>query len=242
MPVPANAQAIWAALTAAGADNNTAAGIMGNIEQESGGDPELLDPSVGIGLVQWLPPNYSVDRAGNSPLGPLVTGDVTADINRQVAYIVATGGLAQAAGLSPEASASAFMTLYERCAPGACNEPRRRQSAGDVAAAAASGQWPAGTASATSNGSSGAVATVTAADAAQPGTGLTGWDVLLSAGGLGELMTRLAETVAGGVLVAVGLIMILLTVAGRSIGAGSGHVQQAAKWGRRLSTLVAAAL
>jgi hypothetical protein len=237
MPVPNNAQQIYSALVGVGFSPAGAAGVLGNIEQETGGNPEHNEASC-TGMVCWVPPNYGVAAGGRTALGPLVTGDVGQDIGTQAAYIVATGGISAALGFTPEDAASSFMSVYERCDPRYCNEPNRRRSARDVYDAAKSGQWQGG-------GVSLQPAPATALPAKDftddKGTGLTLWDVLVNGGGLGELMIRLAETTAGGILFGAGLVIIALTLLGKGERAAGPHAARLATWGKRVAGLIAIA-
>src|SRR5579875_1372914 len=53
--IPANAQQIWDYLTGQGLSDNATAGILGNIEQESGGDPTAGPWPHQYGVIQWTP-------------------------------------------------------------------------------------------------------------------------------------------------------------------------------------------
>lgn len=137
MPVPQNAKAIYGFLTAAGLSANAAAGILGNMAQESGGNPESVGTGGG-GLIGWTP----------LP-GGFVTGNSSADLAKQLpqvlAYIKANGSISDinAHASSPTAAALWFMNQYERPKAGpSANVGNRTQSANDVAAAAKSGNWP----------------------------------------------------------------------------------------------------
>lgn len=149
MPIPQNALAIWNELIADGATPFQAAGILGNIEQESGGNPEsrALDSNgrYANGLVSWNEGSYPNSAS-------MLTGNVSQDIKTQVAYIVQTGGLT-AAGNAQNASAAAvaFQNNYERC--GTCNTPGRIQSALDVFQAATTGNWNTGASTPSTNAS-----------------------------------------------------------------------------------------
>lgn len=142
MALPQNALTIWNDLIAAGATPFQAAGIMGNIEQESGGNPEsrAMDSNgrYANGLVSWNEGSYPNSAS-------MLTGNPTQDIKTQIAYLIQTGGLT-AAGNAQSASAAAinFQNNYERC--GTCNTPNRVQSATDVFNAATSGNWNSGAA------------------------------------------------------------------------------------------------
>src|SRR5882757_9508545 len=82
--IPANAQVIWDYLIGKGASNNAAAGILGNIEQESGGDPAAGPWPQQYGLIQWTPPtNYFSSPPSLAQQLPAI-----------IAYINANGGMA----------------------------------------------------------------------------------------------------------------------------------------------------
>jgi hypothetical protein len=134
MPVPQNAQAIWNFLTGQGFSSNAAAGIEGNIEQESGGDPTAGSNPPGAGLIQIL---------GDSG------GSLSSELQKTMAYIKANGSVSDinANSSSPAASALFFSTKYERPAPATANNSNRENSAEETFQAAQSGNWPAGNAS-----------------------------------------------------------------------------------------------
>ena len=154
MPVPQNAKAIYSLLTAAGLSPNAAAGILGNIEQESGGNPSAGNYPANYGLIQWTPANQS---GYTVPRGSSVATQVTYIIK----YIEANGSIADINTHSPTPSAAAlyFSTNYERPLASAANNPNRESSAEAVAVAASSGNWPqaAGLTSDTSAGTSGGI-------------------------------------------------------------------------------------
>jgi hypothetical protein len=138
MPVPQNAQALFTFLTGIGLSANAAAGVLGNIEQESGGNVESKGDGGG-GLIGFTP----------LPSG-YVTGNTSADLQTQEkaiqAWINNHGGLQalNAASTSPTAAATYFMNQDERPAAATANLANRIASAVAVAAAAASGNWPTG--------------------------------------------------------------------------------------------------
>lgn len=134
MPVPQNAKAIYTYLTGQGFSANAAAGILGNIEQESGGNPE----EAGGGLIQIL------GQAG---------GTLTEQLAATMKYILANGSVADinAHATSPTAAALYFSTAYERPDAAKANNANREASATAVAQAASSGKWPEATAAPASN-------------------------------------------------------------------------------------------
>lgn len=133
MPIPANAQTIYEYLTGHGLNDNAAAGVLGNIEQESGGDPTAGSKSAGYGLIQWT------GQANEASIPPTVSGQLPLIID----YIDANGGinLLNANSSTPSQAALFFSNQYERPAAWAANNQNREASAQQVAAAAQSGNW-----------------------------------------------------------------------------------------------------
>jgi hypothetical protein len=107
-PVPANYAAIMGFLTSHGYTGNAAAGIAGNIYQESGGNPES-EGDGGGGLIGWTP----------LP-GGYVTGNPAADLHTQLAAILAFNHIwaqyipALNAASSPAAAADIYVTDFKR--------------------------------------------------------------------------------------------------------------------------------
>ena len=129
MPIPQNAQAIYTFLTGAGFNANAAAGILGNIEQESGGNPA----APGGGLIQIL--------SGNP--GYTSNTSLAAQMQSILAYVKANGSISDinAHASSPSAAALYFSTKYERPNASLANNANRQSSADAVASAAKSGNW-----------------------------------------------------------------------------------------------------
>ena len=125
--LPANVTAIVTFLLANGYTHNAAAGIAGNIYQESKGDPESIG-SGGGGLIGWTPL-----RAG------LVTGSPSADLQTQLAAILTynagwSGYLpALNAAATPADAAYIYVTDFERAGIPAAST---REASADAVAAA----------------------------------------------------------------------------------------------------------
>jgi LysM repeat protein len=106
--VPANYAAIVGFLTSHGYTGNAAAGIAGNIWQESDGNPESVGDGGG-GLIGWTP----------LP-GGYVTGNPAADLQTQLAAILTFNQIwsqyipALNAASSPAAAAAIYVTDFER--------------------------------------------------------------------------------------------------------------------------------
>jgi hypothetical protein len=125
--LPENVSAIVSFLLSHGYSHNAAAGIAGNIYQESKGNPESVG-SGGGGLIGWTP----------LPAG-FVTGNVSADLQTQLAQILKYNqGWSQflpqlMSAASPSAAADIYVTDFERAGIPAAST--RETSAQDVASA-----------------------------------------------------------------------------------------------------------
>jgi hypothetical protein len=138
---------VYEALTRAGASTVQALGIMANVINESGFDPEAVgDNGTSFGIVQQHG-NYS----------SLVTGNDARDLQAQVTTIARNGGFAAASGATPAEAAGNFAANYEKCVgcqPGGEQFNSRVSNAAKVAAWQSSGSWPKSAGSATAAGSS----------------------------------------------------------------------------------------
>ena len=125
--LPQNVSAIVSFLLAHGYSDNAAAGIAGNIYQESKGNPESVG-SGGGGLIGWTP----------LPAG-FITGSVAADLQTQLAQILTYNQIwaqflpALNSAASPAAAADIYVTDFERAGIPAAST--REASAQDVASA-----------------------------------------------------------------------------------------------------------
>ena len=141
----ANAEAIYQALLSMGLNANAAAGVAGNIYQESHGNPGAGN-AAGGGLFGETIAN------GGSAGG----GSLTSQLSALKSYIAANGSVADinAHASSPAAAAAYFSNQYER--PGIPALSNREAAAEWVAQAAQSGNWgtSAGTAAAGVGGGS----------------------------------------------------------------------------------------
>jgi hypothetical protein len=178
--IPENAKAIYTFLTGAGFSDNAAAGILGNIEQESGGNPH----SPSGGLIQIL---------GQSG------GDLKEQLQATMAYIRANGSVKDinAHATSPSAAALYFSTKYERPNAALANNANRTASAELVAKAAKSGNWPKGSASDASGGDNAALGLaggISAGLNAIPGFGFLGSGVS-QVSGVGQTVGDIATSI-----------------------------------------------
>jgi len=128
-----NAEAIYKALLTMGLNANAAAGVAGNIYQESHGNPSI-GSSAGGGLFGETIAN------GGSAGG----GSLTQQLSALKSYIEANGSIADinAHASSPAAAAAYFSNQYER--PGIPALSNREDAAEWVAQAASTGNWGAG--------------------------------------------------------------------------------------------------
>lgn len=146
---------VYDALTGAGASSTQALGIMANVINESGFDPEAVgDQGTSFGIVQQHGSQY----AG------LVTGNPAKDLAAQVKVIAMNGGFQAASGSTPAEAAGNFAANYERCVgcqPGGAQFNSRVGNAATVSGWASSGKWPQ---SAGSSSGGAQQATLTSAD------------------------------------------------------------------------------
>ena len=125
--VPANYGAIVNFLTSHGYTGNAAAGIAGNMWQESDGNPESVGDGGG-GLIGWTP----------LP-GGYVTGNYSADLQTQLAAVLTFNQIwsqyipALNAASSPAAAAAIYVTDFERAGIPAVGN---REAAAEAVAAA----------------------------------------------------------------------------------------------------------
>ncbi len=131
---------VYDALVAAGFSRSQAAGIMGNIQNESGFNPEAVNPggpTAGVGLVQWET-TYYPQAAG------YVTGNSAKDLADQIKGIVSeahhlnlTGTAGQVAG-----TWAADFEKCQGCQPGGDQYNARVANANRIYQQAVSGRWP----------------------------------------------------------------------------------------------------
>jgi Phage tail lysozyme len=139
-----NAEAIYKGLLALGLNANAAAGVAGNIYQESHGNPGAAN-SAGGGLF-----GETVQNSGSVGGGTLAE-----QLAALAKYISANGSVADinAHASSPSAAAAYFSAQYER--PGIPALSNREAAANWVAEAAQSGNWGAGVAANPASGGGG---------------------------------------------------------------------------------------
>lgn len=127
-----NAEAIYKGLLAMGLSTNAAAGVAGNIYQESHGNPGI-GSNAGGGLFG--------ETIANS--GSTSGGSLTEQLSALKAYIQKFGSIGDvnAHADTPAAAASYFMSNYEKPNAAAANEATRVAAAEWVAEAAKSGNW-----------------------------------------------------------------------------------------------------
>lgn len=131
--LPANYNTIFQYLRGRGLSASAASGVLGNIWQESQGNPESVG-SGGGGLIGWTP------LGSAHPVADIVTGSCSRDLAVQmedvVQYIETNGSIGNMnAYSSPASAAEHFMAQYERCLPSACAPGNRELAAEAVARA-----------------------------------------------------------------------------------------------------------
>jgi hypothetical protein len=199
-------QQVYQALTAAGFSQVQAAGVMGNMENESDFNVEAaaLDSNglESYGLIQW--------NAGSYPnAGSLVTGNAAQDLANQVQFLLhdtsGTGQGLQGSTASQVASNWAqFVEVCSGCQPGGGQSIERQNNANAILSQIQSGNWGAGGAGITGTGATNASTTgavTTGIDLPFP------FDVPSILGGLlgsnspaGSLTTGIGEGIASGAI------------------------------------------
>lgn len=123
--LPSNWKTIGSYLAGHGFTKYAAAGVAGNINAESSGDPEALEigGGGGGGLIQWTP--YPVSY---------ITGNPSKDLMTQLAAILTFGGGPAMVnkGTSPSNAAMIYQDYYERPANLSASLPERMASANAV--------------------------------------------------------------------------------------------------------------
>lgn len=153
MGIPQNAKTIWDYLTSAGFSPNATAGIEGNIEQESGGNPSAGVWPTNYGLMQWTPANAYF------PSPPSMQQQLQAIVS----YVQQNGSINDVNAHAQTAADAAlyFSQRYERPNAALANNQNREQSATQVLQAAQSGSWPSGTQTTSSSSGNSQPATLT---------------------------------------------------------------------------------
>lgn len=127
-----NAEAIYKGLLAMGLSTNAAAGVAGNIYQESHGNPGI-GSSAGGGLF-----GETIANAGSA-----TGGSLTQQLAALLAYIKKNGSIADinAHASTPKEASDYFESQYERPNAAAANTSAREEAAAWVISSAKSGNW-----------------------------------------------------------------------------------------------------
>lgn len=142
--VPTHALAVYQELLRHGYSSVQAIGIMANMYFESGINPEASGMDTNgyrsYGLVQWNAASYP-------SAGSYLTGNVDADIKRQISILASQAGPGSAAarGSTPQQVAGNWAAQFERCQgcqPGGGQYNNRSAFAGTIASWVHSGNWP----------------------------------------------------------------------------------------------------
>lgn len=132
---------VYDALVGVGFSRSQAAGIMGNLQNESGFNPEALNPggpTAGVGLAQWETTYYPA-AAGYR------TGNPARDLAVQVKAIASEAKHLNLSGSAGQV-AGTWAADFERCAgcqPGGQQYNARVANAQRIYQQAATGKWPA---------------------------------------------------------------------------------------------------
>jgi Phage tail lysozyme len=192
---------IYVALTNAGASTVQAIGIMANMINESGLNPEAVgDQGTSFGLVQQHGAQYAT----------LVSGQPATDMNAQIKTLARNGGFAAASGSSAAAAAGNFAANYERCVGCQAGGPQyssRVANAATVAGWVSSGKWPASAGSA----AAATAAAGTASNSSDPACawGFSGNLVVTSVNVCIVKKTTLRHAAGAGVMVAGGTVLLV---------------------------------
>lgn len=221
-------QQVYQELIGNGFSSAEAAGIMGNLQNESGFNPEARNPAgpqAGLGLAQWETTFYP-QAAG------WVTGNVSRDMTAQVNAITDEFRSLGLRGGSPGQVAGEWASQFEKCAgcePGGAQYNARVSNAQSIFNQAQSGNWGSGPGVGGSPGSS---------NQAQ----LTSWwnpldwpseiaDMipgLFGAAGWSDMFKRLGLIMLGGLLILMG-VFLLFDKEVRGFGSLFGKLQEGLK-------------
>lgn len=164
-------QEIFQALTHAGFSAVQAAGVMGNMENESSFNVESAamdsNGAMAYGLISWNAASYP-------SASKLVTGNPTKDLADQIQFLLHnTSGTGQGLQGSTAAQVASnwaqFVEVCQGCSPGGSQNTQRQANANAIMAMAQSGNWGSGPGI---TGSGGTNASTTASSGIIPGMGL----------------------------------------------------------------------
>jgi len=204
-------QTIWNDLTGGGASNIQAAGIMGNMQNESAFDPEAIgDQGTSFGLVQQ-----------HGAYSYLVTGNTQKDLAAQIKNILPNIGLAS--GSTAAAAGGSFAANFEKCVgcqPGGAQYAAREQNATNILAMAQSGNWQQGGTGTTGTTSSSSLPCGLFSPQNCVINAVTGWttdfwrvplqiiEAAFGGFGLKEMIQRAGLIVMGAIFVIIGLYVL----------------------------------
>ena len=196
---PVTPHEIYALMTQRGFSTNQAIGVMANMINESGLNPEAQNPggpAAGVGLVQWETTYYPGAAS-------LVTGNPQQDVRAQITYLAQTASKQSLSGDSATAVAGNFARYFEKCAgcqPGGSQYKSRVANVAQLEAALKSGNW--GTVTGSSVGGSGSSSS--SSTSAQTSTCLISAPSVLGFGG-GCLFSKTnARAIIGGLVFGAG--------------------------------------
>ena len=166
---------VYDALVRAGLSRTQASGVMGNFQNESSFNQEIVNPAgpaSGVGLAQWQTTDYPA-AAG------YVTGNPSKDLQTQVQAILHAARGLNLTGTAQDV-AGVWASQFEKCAgcqPGGAQYLARQQNALRIYNQAVTGKWPSTAGPGvqqSSGGSGGAGGTQQATLTAAQGSGILG--------------------------------------------------------------------
>lgn len=155
---------IYTDLVNAGLSSNQAAGVMGNMEYESGFNVEAhaMDTNgfESNGLIQW-------NEASYPDSGSLITGNVNKDLQDQINYLIhnthnTQEGLQGSTAGQVGGNWASHVEVCQGCQPGGAQYNERVAAATRIEQSAQSGNWPKGGSGISGSGGGGSNANTTA--------------------------------------------------------------------------------
>ena len=239
-----NEKTIYTDLVNAGLSSNQAAGVMGNMEFESGFNVEAraMDTNgfYSNGLIQW-------NEASYPDSGKLVTGNSNSDLMNQINYLIhnthnTQQGLAGSTAGQVGGNWASHVEVCQGCQPGGAQYNERVNAATRIEQSAQAGNWPKGGSGI--SGSGGNATTTAASDCGSfwqnmlggPSTIMQYISCSAAQGVLGngpgpiagffmdpvDALERLGLVIFGSILVIIGIIMLAMGPASQALGATAG--------------------
>lgn len=193
-------QEIYQALTAAGLSQVQAAGVMGNMQNESDFNIESAamdtNGAMSYGLISW-------NQASYPGASSLVTGNPAKDLADQVNFLLHdTSGTSQGLQGSTAAQVAGnwanFVEVCQGCTPGGAQNIQRQENASAILQKAQSGNWGPGGPGITGNGNDVQTASIFSGENLPFPFDVPGILGSLFGGSTGSLTTGIGEGIASG--------------------------------------------